>query len=45
MHQLKKQVCANKTPFMVKELHKTIMKRSRIRKKFLQDRTETNQRT
>ena len=44
MHQLKKKyVCANETLFMTKELHKAIMKMSRLRNKFLKDRTETNQ--
>ena len=28
---------------MIKELHKALMKRSRLRTRFLQDRTETNQ--
>ena len=39
----KEEVCANEALFMAKELHKAIMKRSRIRKKFLKDRAETNQ--
>ena len=30
---------------MTKELHKTIMKRSGLRNKFLNDRTENNQKT
>ena len=28
---------------MIEELHKAIMKRSRLRNKFLKDRTETNE--
>ena len=39
----KKYVRANEAPFMTKELHKAIMKRSRLRNKFLKDRTENNQ--
>ena len=39
----KKYVRANEAPFMTKELHKAIMKRSRLRNKFLTDRTENNQ--
>ena len=38
-----KYVRANEAPFMTKELHKAIMKRSRLRNKFLKDRTENNQ--
>ena len=30
-------------PFMARELHKAIMKRSRLRNKFLKERTENNQ--
>ena len=41
----RKYVCANKAPFMTKELHKAIMKRSRLRNKFLKDRTEIIKRT
>ena len=36
-------VRANVAPFMTKELHKAIMKRSRLRNKFLKDRTENKQ--
>ena len=36
----RKYVRANEAPFMTKELHKAIMKRSKLRKKFL--RTQTN---
>ena len=39
----KKYVRANEAPFMIKELHKAIMKRSRLRNKFLKNRTENNQ--
>ena len=39
----KKYVRANEAPFVTKELHKAIMKRSRLRNKFLKDRTENNQ--
>ena len=39
----RKYVRANEAPFMTKELHKAIMKRSRLRNKFLKDRTENNQ--
>ena len=39
----KKYVRANEAPFMTKELHKAVMKRSRLRNKFLKDRTENNQ--
>ena len=31
---------ANQGRFMTKDLHKAIMKRSRLRKKFLRDRTD-----
>ena len=41
----RKYVRANDAPFMTKELHKTIMKRSGLRNKFLKDRTENNQKT
>ena len=44
MYQLqKKYVRANEAPSMTKELHKAIMKRPRLRNKFLKDRTENNQ--
>ena len=39
----KKYVCANEAPFMTKELHKAIMKRSRLRNAFLKGRTKNNQ--
>ena len=39
----RKYVRANEAPFMTKELHKAIMKRSRLRNNFLKDRTENNQ--
>ena len=39
----RKYVRVNEAPFMTKELHKAIMKRSRLRNKFLKDRTENNQ--
>ena len=40
----RKYVRVNEAPFMTKELHKAIMKRSRLGNKFLKDRTENNQR-
>ena len=43
MHQFQNKVRTNKAPFMTKELQKTIMTKSKLRKKFLEDRTETNQ--
>ena len=39
----RKHVRTNEAPFMTKELHKTITKRSWLRKKFLKNRTENNQ--
>ena len=39
----KKYIRANEAPFMSKELHKAIMKRSRLRNKFLKHRTDTNE--
>ena len=43
MHQLKsKYVRPNEPPFMTKELHKAITKRSRLRNTFSKDRTENN---
>ena len=39
----RKYVRANKAPFLTKELHRTIMKSSRLRNKLLKDRTENNQ--
>ena len=39
----RKHVRASEAPFMTKELHKAIMKRSRLRNKFLKNRTEDNQ--
>ena len=38
-----KYLRANQGKFMTKSLHKAIMKRSRLRNKFLGDRTETSQ--
>ena len=38
----RKYVRANEAPFMTKELHKRIMKRSRLRNKFLKNKNETN---
>ena len=38
----KKYIRANEAPFMSKELHKAIMKRPRLRNKFLKHRTDTN---
>ena len=43
MHQLKRVFRANEAPFMTKEVHKAITKRSSIKNKLLKDRTETNQ--
>ena len=34
----RKQIRANEAPFMTKDLHKGIMKRSKLRKKFLKSR-------
>ena len=39
----RKCVRANEASFMTKELHKAIMKWSRLRNEFLKDRTENNQ--
>ena len=39
----KKFVRANEAPFMNKELHEAIMKRFRLKNRFLKDRTENNQ--
>ena len=41
----KKYIRANEAPFMSKELHKAIMKRSRLRNIFLKHRTDTNKKT
>ena len=41
----KKYIRANELPFTSKELQKTIMKRSRLRNKFLKHRTDTNKKT
>ena len=38
----RKYVCANEAPFMTKELHKAIMKRPRLRNKFLKNKNEIN---
>ena len=38
----RKYVCANETPFMTKELHKAMMKRSRLRYKFLKTKWMTD---
>ena len=38
----RKYVRANEAPFMTKELHKAIMKRSRLRNKFLKNKNEIN---
>ena len=37
-----KYLHANKAPFMTKELHNAIMKRSRYNNKFLKDKTQSN---
>ena len=39
---IKKYIRANEAPFMSKELHKVIIKRSRLRNIFLKHRTDTN---
>ena len=39
----KKYIRANEAPFMSKELHKAIMKRSRLRNIFLKRKTNTNE--
>ena len=39
----RKYVRANEAPFLTKELHKAIMKGSRLRNKFLKNGTEDNQ--
>ena len=38
----KKYICANEAPFMSKELHKAIMKRSKLKNIFLKHQTDTN---
>ena len=38
----KKYIHENKAPFMTKELHNAIMKRSRYKNKFLKDKTQSN---
>ena len=38
----KKYLRANEAPFMTKEVHNAIMKRSRYRKKFLKDKSQTS---
>ena len=38
----KKYLCANEAPFMTKELHNAIMKRSRCRNKFWKDKSQTS---
>ena len=37
----KKYLCPNEAPFMTKELHNAVMKRSRYRNKFLKDKSQT----
>ena len=41
----KKYLRANEVPFMTKELHNAIMKRSRYRNKFLKDKSQTSTET
>ena len=41
----KKYICANEVPFMSKELHKAIMKRSKLKNIFLKHQTDTNKKT
>ena len=38
----KKYLHSNEAPFMTKELHNAIMKRSRYRKKFLKDKSQAS---
>ena len=38
----RKYVRANEEPFMTKELHEAIMKRSRLKNKFLKNKNEIN---
>ena len=38
----RKYIPANEAPFMKKELHKAIMKRSRLRNRFLKNKNEIN---
>ena len=38
----RKYVRANEEPFMTKELHEAIMKRSRLKHKFLKNKNEIN---
>ena len=38
----RKYISANEAPFMKKELHKAIMKRSRLRNRFLKNKNEIN---
>ena len=38
----KKYFPANEAPFMTKEVHNSIMKRSRYRNKFLKDKSQTS---
>ena len=38
----RKYIRANEAPFMAKELHEAIMKRSRLRNKFLQNKNGIN---
>ena len=41
----KKYIRANEAPFMSKELHKAIMRRSSLESIFLKHRTDTNKKT
>ena len=38
----RKYIRANKAPFMTKELHKAIMKRLKLRNKFLKNKNQIN---
>ena len=41
----KKYICPNEAPFLSKELHKAIMKRSKLKNIFLKHQTDTNKKT
>ena len=38
----RKYICANEAPFMTKELHKVVMKRSKLRNMFLKSKTSSD---
>ena len=41
----RKYICANEVPFMIKDLHKVIMERSKLRNMFLKPRTLSGRKT